>query len=227
MIRGLDLSSYQGRPDLKLPPADAMRFAIVKCAEGHSNLQDVDFIANRDSAHAGGLIVGCYNFAHPLPSNDPKVQAGLHFQASGGLGGDAGELAPSLDFEWPDPDKWATQNCTPTQLCDWALAYLDAATSLWGCRPIFYSYPSFIMAIGAGHRADFAAYKLWLADYRSPLAWPKDGDAPTVLAPWPEATLWQTSGGSFYKLPNGARCDTDVFMGTADSLAAWCAGDAL
>lgn len=223
--RGLDVSSYQGTPDFsKLPVADQIRFVIVKCAEGMRGL-DAHFAANRDGARAAGLAVGCYNFAHP-EEGDPRGQAQRHFQVSGGLGKDPGELPPTLDFESPDPTKWQDHGLTPDSLCEWGLDYLDEATSLWACKPVIYTYPDFWMHLGGGHRASFSAYYLWIAHYAHPGGWPADDAAPMHIDPWGATwSLWQTSGGQFYKLPGGASCDTNLFNGDAAALAAFCATD--
>jgi GH25 family lysozyme M1 (1,4-beta-N-acetylmuramidase) len=225
-MRGLDLSVYQGAQDFsKLPANDQIKFVILKCAEAHSNAQDKVFAVNSDSAKAAGLKVGCYNFVHLDPSNDPSVQAALHFQASGGLGSNAGELPPCVDFEWPEPKDWLARGCTGPQLRAAALKYLDVSTSLWGCRPTLYTYPDFWMRVGGASEREFASYALWIASYQRPNAWPSALDAPIPLGPWAgNWSLWQTSGGQFYKLPNGASCDTDVFNGDAAALAAFCAG---
>lgn len=227
MIRGLDVSVAQQRngapPDFsKIPAADAIGFVIVKSAEG-TDYRDPDFVANRDNARAAGLIVGCYNVGHPEKGHDPREQAKIHFDACGGLGSNAGELPPTLDYEKPDVPNWTQYGLTAGAMCAWALAYLEEAETLWGCVPIFYSFPFFMRTMGVAAATDLALYRIWQADYARPKGWPSDGDRPIILPPWTDWSLWQDSGGSFYKLPNGAPCDANVFNGDAAALAAFCA----
>lgn len=137
----------------------------------------------------------------------------------------SGRAPPALDLEWPTPDAWAKWGCSPEQIRKWALDYLDAATSLWGCLPTLYTYPDFWMRIGGPSESAFAAYPLWIASYQHPHEWPDNSMKPMSFGPWGSSwALWQSSGGSFFKVPNGTPCDTDLFNGDDAALSAFCAG---
>jgi GH25 family lysozyme M1 (1,4-beta-N-acetylmuramidase) len=225
MLRGVDVSVLQGDIDWKAVVAEGLRFAIIKCAEGNKPAADAKFHANRDGAKAAGIVVGAYNFAYPLPHIAPSDAAKQHYDLCEGLGSDPGDLPPALDLEWPEPGDWQKWNCNADQIRGWALGYLDAATSLWGCTPTLYTYPNFWMRIGGPAESEFATYALWIASYQHPLEWPNDTMKPLSFGPWGgKWAIWQSSGGSFYKLPNGAPCDTDLFNGDEAALQAFCAG---
>lgn len=226
MIRGVDVSVYEGNVDWPAAATEGYRFAILKCGEGDIAHPDNKFVQDRDEAKHAGLIVGSYHFAWPLPGKDPRAQAKLHFELSGGLGSNPGEIPPMLDFEWPTPDKWLEQKCSPTQLREWALTWLDEATTLWGCFPMLYTYPDFWARVGGGSVNDFARYALCVADYRHVTSWPADTDKPISLLPWGgDWKFWQTSGGAFCKIPliggGSVPVDTDVFNGNMDDLIAF------
>jgi lysozyme len=225
MIKGLDVSAYQGAVDWPAVAAMGCRFAIVKCSEGNKgtdpNLQlpafdintnramgasgqDPRFARNVAEAKSAGLAVGCYHFAYPLPPNpdqplhDPESQAKFAFDLCGGLGSAVDELPPTLDFEWPDKAQWMKWGCTPEQLRKWALDYLAAASDFWGCTPWLYTYPSFWADVEGASEPAFAQYPLCMASYPNKVDWPVDGDKPFLPGPWKDWTCWQFTGGKLY-----------------------------
>jgi lysozyme len=224
MLRGVDVSFLQGSIDWKVVAAEGLRFAIIKGAEGNKPAVDSCFTANVLGVKAAGLTPGAYNFAYPLPHIDPAQNAKDHFNLTGNLGSSPDELPPTLDLEWPPPGEWQKWNCTAKQIRAWALAYLDTAASLWGCIPTLYTYPDFWMRVGGSSEPTFANYSLWIASYQHPHEWPDDTMKPFVFAPWgTNWRLWQSSGGNFFRLPNGTPCDTDLFNGDDTALATFCA----
>ncbi|WP_295118600.1 GH25 family lysozyme [uncultured Leifsonia sp.] len=60
-VRGVDVSSYQGRIDWPVLSRQGIDFAIIKATEGSSD-QDERFAANWRDARASGLVVGAYHF---------------------------------------------------------------------------------------------------------------------------------------------------------------------
>lgn len=225
MLRGADVSFLQGEIDWKPVATEGLRFAIVKGAEGNKPTVDPRFTENVLGVKTAGMVAGAYNFAYPLSHIDPVENAKLHFNLTDDLGSNPDELPPALDLEWPPPDEWQKWDCSPSQIRAWALAYLDTASSLWGCSPTLYTYPDFWMRVGGPSEQAFASYNLWIASYQHPSSWPDDTMRPFTFGPWGSngTKLWQTSGGSFYKLPNGVPCDTDVFIGSDDDLKTFCA----
>ena len=249
MFRGIDVSAAQGAISWPSLAPLGLQFAIAKAAEGNkgndpifdvpgfyvdharsagTSGQDPRFAENVAGARAAGLVVGCYSFAYPLPHQDgnpirdPEAQAKFHFDLAGGLGSLDGELPPMLDLEWPPPEDWGKWGCTPPQLRDWALRYLDAATGLWGCLPMVYTYPDWWLRVGGAGEPAFAEYPCWPASYPTPPArWPTAGEKPLILRPWSDWLGWQFCGGGM-TLPNGVRADFDVLNLDEAGLAALC-----
>lgn len=68
VIRGLDVSHYQGFPDWPILKArHHLSFIIGKVSEG-TGYTDASWTWNRDKGHAAGLKVGGYHFARPESS---------------------------------------------------------------------------------------------------------------------------------------------------------------
>lgn len=230
MLKGVDVSSYQGAllwPQLK-QDLD-LSFVIVKACEGNKPQPDPLFEANVLHAKAAGLIVGAYHFVYPLPPaagidyRSPQSQAALHFSLSDGFGSKEGDLPPFIDFEWPEPKDFSKWGCSPSQMRNWILDYLDTAASLWGCMPILYTYPDFWSRIQGPSEPLFAKKALlWQASYLSipahlaPVeAWPTSGPK-EVFKPWGEAAFWQWTDEETF--PTGLKFDLDAFNGTTDDL---------
>lgn len=77
MIRGLDVSSYQGAVPWGLVSSELLcRFAIVKVAEGTLSTPDPWAARNLSGAKQAGLKVGGYFFFHPERNID--LQATTH-----------------------------------------------------------------------------------------------------------------------------------------------------
>jgi GH25 family lysozyme M1 (1,4-beta-N-acetylmuramidase) len=246
VLKGLDVSSVQGKVDWTSVASMGCEFAFLKCSEGNKGTdpifndaaflvdaqraagvmgRDIRFLENVSGARKNGLLVAPYHFAYPLPHQegnplrDPAAQAKFAFDCAEGLGSQHGELPPMLDLEWPEPTQWNKWGCNATQIIAWALEYLDAAGSYWGCAPVIYTYPDFWTHLGGAHEPLFAGYPLCIANYLHPTDWPKASDRPHVLSPWTDWTFWQFTGGQM-RLPNGTPCDFEVFNGDGAALRA-------
>jgi lysozyme len=230
MLRGIDVSSIQRDVPWEKVAAAGCSFAIVKGASGNAPGPDPMFAKNVAGAQAAGLIVGAYHVAFPLPpdttkaNRDPADQAKYHFDLCRGFGSHDGELGPMLDCEWPEPADWNRWGCSAPQIRAWLLAYLDAATTLWGRLPTVYTYPDWATHVGLASEPAFAKYPLWAASYTHPDRWPGAGEAPASIAPWGGSwRFWQSSGGT-QSLWSGVPVDCDVFNGTLEELHALTVG---
>lgn len=196
-VRGLDISIVQGNVDFQAVAASGIQFIVARCGVGNGGI-DVDYKKNIAAAKAAGLYVMAYHFIYPLPPlasqpmRDPVKQAQYHFNACGG------ELA-AIDCEWPAPQDFAKWGCSPAQLNEWMLTYLQTYTQLDnGRKPLVYTYPYWAAAVKFDDQ--FAQYPLWIASYQA---------TPSIPHPWTDYVMWQTTGGGGH-LPNGAPVDTDV-----------------
>lgn len=168
---GVDISSIQGAVDFTKFAALGLSFVICRCYVGNDAL-DVNYACNIACAKAEGLSVMAYHYVYPLPTSayhayrDPVSQAQLHYASAGGV-------RAACDLEFPSPDKWAYWGVSASFIHDWTLAYLDAYEALDKRPMVFYTYPSFAVAVGLD--APFASRPLWIASYTA---------QPTIPAPW-------------------------------------------
>jgi lysozyme len=251
MLRGLDVSSVQGKVDWPSVAGLGCRFVFAKCSEGNKGHdpifntpsflvdrrraagvsgRDPRFNENVDGARTAGLFAGAYHFAYPLPHQDgnplrdPDKQAKFAFDCAAGLGSLSGELPPMLDLEWPPPEQWGKWGCSAEQIRAWAHDYLDSAKGYWGCAPVLYTYPYFWTALQAREDTYFQDFPLCMASYPHPPKWPNEGESPPALVlPWKTWAFWQFTGGQM-KLPNGVDSDFDVFNGDEAALVDFCDG---
>jgi GH25 family lysozyme M1 (1,4-beta-N-acetylmuramidase) len=195
IYQGCDISSLQGNVDFNALVKKGISFTILRNFVGN-DFADSKYKTNLIAAQNAGLKVMCYNFCYPLPSTgskdrDPKGQANLHFNTS------QGQIA-AADIEWPEPADFAKWGCSPSQIRDWCLTYLQEYERISGRKPIIYTYPDF--AKNVKFSSDFANYDLWIASYANP---------PTIPAPW-KSYIMQQNGISKTLLSNGIPVDTDV-----------------
>jgi GH25 family lysozyme M1 (1,4-beta-N-acetylmuramidase) len=220
--RGVDVSAIQRVVPWDGLVAAGVDFAFMRCSIGNDSGRDSMFAENVARARAHGLKIGAYHFGYPLPHLDPKAQAQIAFSKAEKLGALAGEITPAFDHEWPAPENWKKWGCTATQVSDWGLAYLEAATRLWGCKPLLYTYPYFAQSSKLSQ--EYADYPLWIADYSGKGRVPAPSERPRIIGPWgTKWTIWQHDGDGGLKLPNGVDADFNVFNGDEDDLGEFCA----
>lgn len=214
-IEGIDVWAGQGiisLADYRRLRQQGKRFVVAKCMEGTT--LDPRYVANTTAAGAAGLNVGAYFPLHP--DVDPVKQARDHFAASKGVGTRPGELAPWCDTE-------LMRGRTPDQVLEATIAWCNEATLLWKRRVTVYTYPYFdhaALMTGAVDGASLAQTNLAMAAYQV--------QRPSCPPPWTTMLFCQDSGGKevpgvpVFRVPNGAPCDHDWFLGTEDEYLAAC-----
>jgi GH25 family lysozyme M1 (1,4-beta-N-acetylmuramidase)/5-hydroxyisourate hydrolase-like protein (transthyretin family) len=213
---GIDVSRYQSsatltscsgkvQVDWRRVRAAGRTFAFVKASGSATGriVQDPCFDRNWSAAGAAGLYRGAYHYAVPSRRPGSAAADARFFVAVTGRMQAAGDLPPVLDLE-------ATGGLTSAQVRAWAAGWLSTVRSLTGRQPILYTGPSFWRSSVAGD-ATFAAYPLWIAHYTR--------SAPTVPAPWPTWTFWQSSASGRVPGVSGP-VDVNTFNGTAAQLHA-------
>jgi lysozyme len=183
---GVDVARYQhphgAAVDWDRVAASGQRFAIVKATElyagpgGRPVLYTNSYLhSDLDGAHAAGLVVGSYAFAHPEFS--AVTQADDFAAAIGAL--PDGSLPPVLDLE-------ASGGLPVAALQSWTQAFLDRLEQDTGTMPMIYTGPVFWNSFMGGTTA-FARYPLWEAHWTQ-------ARAPARFGGWRTYTLWQFTG---------------------------------
>jgi len=220
MLYGLDVSDDQGVVDWPKVAAAGFTFAIIKNGNGNTETDGKDaderFDANVAGARAASLFFGAYNFCYVgLPSGpstpanrSPEDQAQRHWESSGGLGSNPGDLVTFADFEWPELADWAKYGVTVAGCQDWMRRYCAKLDALTGRTTGIYTDRWWWLDVVQGDElAEFASRPFWPA--QPVAARPVDGSAPRVWAPFTSWQVWQHSQSSI--IPGiGDKVDLDV-----------------
>jgi len=197
----LDISADQG-PDLNVEAmltagVDAVYLEATRGNDGPNQCFHRQLAALRRA----GIPCGAYLFCYPLNdapghvNRDPRGQALLFYNDSGGLGSEPGELPPMLDAEWPYPQDWTTWTVTRASIAAWLDACAQDVDGLFQ-RPagIYTDVGGFWQPLGgAVINPAFGGRKLWMAQYRDVLTHTTltTADPPPPPPPWTDLTLWQ------------------------------------
>jgi len=185
MIKGVDISSYQGLVDFH-SLKDNLDFVIIRSTYGNG-YKDAFFERNRDGARAVGLATGFYHFAYPQ-YNAPEAEASWFTRT---VSCKPGEIL-ILDFEEPYGNP-----------VDWCKRFLDVVSSNMGFKPLVYLNLSIINAHDWSPVIN-AGYGLWLAHY--------DGNPNQVdNTPWPVVAMKQFSDNG--NIAGLTPVDMDSFYG--------------
>jgi lysozyme len=176
----VDVSAGQG-PVIAWDAVYASGILAVYIEHGVGNDQaSTTAAAQVAGARAAGLLVGRYDFLYPIAlpgaGRTPQQQAALHSAIAADT---VFDLVPVIDLEWPDVAQFARWGCSPTQIVEWVLEYVEAR----GVAPMIYTMPAYMEALG--HPAAFGKWPLWLAEWT-------EGEA-EVPKPWSAWTAWQFS----------------------------------
>lgn len=88
-LRGVDVSSYQGRIDWSAAYADGIRFAMIKATQGRSltdanlrNFTDSRFHENVVGASGTGMVCGAYHYLTALDEAEAAEEAAVFLSAA-------------------------------------------------------------------------------------------------------------------------------------------------
>lgn len=195
-VRGVDVSSYQGKIDWNELANQHIQFAYIKATEG-SHLVDKDFSYNYEHALKTNLYVGAYHF---FSYESSGIDQANHFIAT--VPKNDKMLPPVVDVEfYGNNEKHPPQKAEITKNLTELLKKLQA---YYGKKPIIYatrkSYDLYI----AG--STYADYDIWLSNVLLP---------PFLLGER-KCTFWQYSDESTLKGYNGTdnHIDMNVFCGS-------------
>lgn len=161
MLKGIDVSTYQGNINWSAVKSSGIDFAIVKATQGRavsSNsylFTDRQFAANVTGAHDVGLKVGVYHYLTAKTVKEAQTEA-AHFCDTIAVYKPRIELWAAVDVE---EDKYLPQNKkTLSAIVDAFCAYVAAE----GYRPMVYTNPNYLV-----YRLErIPDHDLWLALWR-------------------------------------------------------------
>lgn len=202
MLRGLDVSVYQGTIQWELLPPEIV-FVIGRASIGTAGL-DAKYHANMAGAIASERYWGAYHF---LLTNYPIApQIELFWRA---IGDTMPTLPLVIDAEQIGPDE------TPLSQVDALERAVDETERKAGRPPCVYSYSAWFRRLGAvlAARTSLKRCPLFLADY-SHGATPPEGTVFASVPLWDRPTLVQTIGDKSPRVPGIAGpVDHDVYLG--------------
>lgn len=213
LVKGLDVSKYQGRRvsetkheatiDWAAVKAAGYLFVFVKATEGKTG-KDPLLEAHARGAVEAGLVVGFYHYHHP--ANDERDEARHFYETCAPLIKSYPRrawLPPALDIETDDAGSPATKA---------EAALLIAETRRrWGAAPLAYSYGPFFDA----RDIELGESPLWIADYRP--------GPPTIPPGWKSYAFHQFGIAPVGAVP-GLKTPVDVnrFRGSREELEKLC-----
>jgi GH25 family lysozyme M1 (1,4-beta-N-acetylmuramidase) len=155
-VLGIDVASWQGKPDWAKVAAAGYKFVYIKASDGGSSAY-ASANSQFNGATAAGLATGLYHFADPTRS--PAANADAFATQIGRLG--AGQLPPCLDLETGSGD-----------LSGWTRTFIAELRARTGIRRVMvYSGVAFF----TGHIGESwmdPDILLWLAHYGVPAGKP-------------------------------------------------------
>ncbi len=187
MIKGIDVSRYQGQIDWKRVAASGVKFAFCKATQARS-YTDPMFRPNWHGAKGAGILIGAYHYF--TPTLDATAQAQNY---CGVVGDIRGHLPPVIDVE--DSGKLSV-----AQYQNSIRAWLDYVGANYNCTPIIYANLDYIRRFEL--QKAFPDNPFWVARYSS--------KEPPV--PW---TFWQYSSSGRVDGING-NVDLNWFRGESD-----------
>lgn len=174
IVKGVDLSAYQGEIDWKLLADQNIDFAYIKATEGKDYV-DEQFKTNWEKSQKTGLKVGAYHFLSYETTGKDQAQNFIKNVAVSDK-----NLPPVVDLELYGKFE---ENPLPKEQVKVILdEFLKDVETNYGVKPIIYTTQRiFNMYIGT----DYKDYKIWIVDLDN--SWPK------TLPNGEEFTFWQFS----------------------------------
>lgn len=198
MLRGIDISNHQGKPDFQKVKDDGWDFVVVKAVEG-VGYRDPQLTRNQEECRKLGITLGYYAFVRPDLGNFPEDEANYFLTQIGTL--KPGELL-FLDFEVNFGDK-----------VTWCKRWLDFVYHATGVKAPIYLNKS-LESNNDWSPVISGDYGLWLADYTY------NPDSPLPPTQWPVMAFRQYSNAEKVDGING-NVDGNVFYGDEEALKAY------
>lgn len=201
-VRGVDVSSYQGKIDWQTLSSQNLSFAFIKATEG-SSFVDPCFAYNYEEAQKTDLRIGAYHFFSYDSSGKNQAE---HFIST--VNKIEGMLPPVIDLEfYGDKEKNPPEPKVVRKQLDSMLKKLE---DYYGQKPMIYATEKSYSLYLAGA---YEEYDIWI---RNVITGPS-------LADNREWTFWQYTNREKLKGYEGKEqyIDLNVFNGTLEEFAAY------
>lgn len=170
MLRGVDVSYWEGKVNWQSVCAAGYRFAFSKATESITYF-DATFTENINGAHAAAMPIGAYHFYRlAAPA---KAQADFFISKIKSVKLD---LPPVLDFE-------ETPQISPSATAAALKTWLDIVEAATGRKPIIYT-GLYFWENGVGCPSWANDYPLWIAQYST-------APQPHIPSCWNKWMFWQ------------------------------------
>ena len=201
VLKGVDVSTYQGKVDWVKVKASGRAFAFARVSDGLHSV-DAQFKTNWAGIKSAGLVRGVYQYFRP--SQDPVAQADLLLSNVGTLA--SGDLPPVIDVETDD-------GVSPSKVVTAVAAWVARIKDKTGVTPIIYTASGFWDTLP--NTTQFAGETLWVANYTT--------QCPSMPGTWKKWSFWQSSESGSATGISGS-VDVDEFNGTLADLEALASG---
>lgn len=201
-IKGVDVSSYQGKIDWDVLSSQNISFAYIKATEG-SSFVDKNFAFNFEEAQKTSLAVGAYHFFSY--DSEGKTQAENFINTVAPF---EGMLPPVIDLEfYGDKDKYPPNREDVEKQLKTMLLLLEEH---YGLKPVIY--------------ATERSYQLYLSnDYKEYDIWIRNIISRPELSDGRAWTFWQYTNREKLDGYNGEEkyIDVNVFNGSLDEYTSY------
>lgn len=151
-IKGIDVSSYQGKPDWAKVAASGIKFALLRIHQQDG--ADSSFEHNYKGCKNNGILVGGYKYSYALTVAQAEAEADA---VLGVLGGRGLDFPVFYDLEW---SKQRSQ-CSRTKITQIAKAFLEKVKKAGYKVGIYCNVDWYNNALDTGS----LPYDYWLAAY--------------------------------------------------------------
>ncbi len=196
IIKGIDVSHWQGDVNWTKVKNSGIVFAFVKATEGTSYV-DPNFEENIENAHSAGLYVGAYHFAEP--ENYNAKDSAEFFVETIKPYLKSGYLRPVLDLE-------EGSSLGKDNLSKWVNEFMVEVFNLTEIKPIIYTNTNYAENY---LEPPVTQWNLWIANY---------GVSSPSTGVWDSWAFWQYSDEGYVSGVSG-NVDMDYYNGNLDSLA--------
>ncbi|MBA8795703.1 GH25 family lysozyme M1 (1,4-beta-N-acetylmuramidase) [Friedmanniella endophytica] len=197
-VKGMDVSSWQGRVNWSNWRSAGMRFAYVKATEG-SSYRNPYFSSQYTGAAAAGMLRGAYHFAVPNRSSG-VTQANYFVNRGGGWTADGRTLPGVLDIEY-NPYGATCYGKSKAAMVTWIRSFVVQYKKRTGRDAVIYTTADWWSRCTGNSTAFNRTNPLWVARYSSSVG--------TLPGKWPFYTFWQYSSSPI---------DQNVFSASASRL---------